>query len=159
MSHDRDFLDGLTDRIYEIKNEQISVHHFGIKEFLNYRKKESIVDFEHNSNPIQKSKDKVISQNKKDYLEKKKDEKKPIINQKNDSNKERMLKNKISRLEVKIAELETKIKELDQQISGLDYSDKVLTEKVLGAYNLAKSELDKTYQDWENTSDEIDAIS
>ncbi|MBT4774390.1 MAG: ABC-F family ATP-binding cassette domain-containing protein [Crocinitomicaceae bacterium] len=148
VSHDRDFLDGLTDRIYEIKNEQISVHHFGIKEFLNYRKKESIVDFEHNSNPIQKSKDKVISQNKKDYLEKKKDEK-----------KERMLKNKISRLEVKIAELETKIKELDQQISGLDYSDKVLTEKVLGAYNLAKSELDKTYQDWENTSDEIDAIS
>ena len=144
----RNFLDGLTDRIYEIKNEQISVHHFGIKEFLNYRKKESIVDFEHNSNPIQKSKDKVISQNKKDYLEKKKDEK-----------KERMLKNKISRLEVKIAELETKIKELDQQISGLDYSDKVLTEKVLGAYNLAKSELDKTYQDWENTSDEIDAIS
>ncbi|MDG2331263.1 MAG: ABC-F family ATP-binding cassette domain-containing protein [Flavobacteriales bacterium] len=148
VSHDRDFLDGLTDRIYEIKNEQISVHHFGIKEFLNYRKKESIVDFEHNSNPIQKSKDKVISKNKKDYLEKKKDEK-----------KERMLKNKISRLEVKIAELETKIKELDQQISGLDYSDKMLTEKVLGAYNLAKSELDKTYQDWENTSDEIDAIS
>ncbi|MDC3336963.1 ABC-F family ATP-binding cassette domain-containing protein [Flavobacteriales bacterium] len=148
VSHDRDFLDGLTDRIYEIKNEQISVHHFGIKEFLDYRKKESIVDFEHNSNPIKKSKEKVISQNKKDYLEKKKDEK-----------KERMLKNKISRLEVKIAELETKIKELDQEVSGLDYNDKVLTEKVLGAYNSAKSELDKTYYDWEITSDEIDALN
>ena len=39
VSHDRDFLNGLTNRIYEIRNEQISIHHFGIKEFLDYRKR------------------------------------------------------------------------------------------------------------------------
>lgn len=147
VSHDRDFLDGLTDRIYEIRNEQISIHHFGIKEFLNYRKKESIVDFEHNSNPILKSKGKVISKNKKEYLDKKNEEK-----------KERILKNKITRLEIKIAELETKIKGLDEQILGLDYNDKVQTEKILGSYNVAKSELDKAYNQWEVISEEMDTI-
>ena len=34
VSHDRDFLDGLTNRIWDIANKQIRVHHFDLAEYL-----------------------------------------------------------------------------------------------------------------------------
>jgi len=147
VSHDRDFLDGLTNRIYEIRNEQISIHHFGIKEFLNYRKKDSIVDLERHSNPNKKTKLEKNSKNKADYLQKREGEK-----------NERKLRNRITRLETEIAKLETSVKELDEQIIGLDYGNKDETEKVLGVYNSSKSKLDKCYEDWEKATEELDAI-
>ncbi len=147
VSHDRDFLDGLTNRIYEIRNEQISIHHFGIKEFLNYRKKDSIVDLEKHSNPNKKNKIEKSSKNKLDYLQKKEEDK-----------NERKLRSRITRLESEIARLEKKLKELDQIIVELDYSNKAETENVLGAYNSSKTKLDKCYKDWEVATEDLDAI-
>ena len=34
VSHDREFLEGLTTRIWEIEDQQLRVHHYGVKEFL-----------------------------------------------------------------------------------------------------------------------------
>ena len=34
VSHDREFLDGLTNRIWEIEEQQLKVHHYGVKDFL-----------------------------------------------------------------------------------------------------------------------------
>ncbi|HAE31846.1 MAG TPA: glycosyl transferase family 2, partial [Flavobacteriales bacterium] len=147
VSHDRDFLNGLTNRIYEIRNEQISIHHFGIKEFLDYRKKDSIVDLEHNSNPNKKRSTEKNSKKKNDY-----------VNRKDREKNERKLKSRIARLEGEIAELESKLKKLDQEIMNLDYSDKETTEQTLGEYNSIKKKLDQCYQDWETASDAMDAI-
>jgi len=147
VSHDRDFLDGLTNRIFEIKEEQISIHHYGIKEFLDFRKKNSIVEFEKASNPKQITAVKNNSNNKESYLKKKENDK-----------IERKLKNKISKLESTIAQMEVKVKDLDAVILTLDYSDKEKTEEVLGAYNVAKATLDEAYEDWESTSEKLDAI-
>lgn len=147
VSHDRDFLNGLTNRIYEIRNEQISIHHFGIKEFLDYRKKDSIVDLEHNSNPNKKRSTEKNSKKKNDYE-----------NRKDREKNERKLKSRIARLEGEIAELESKLKKLDQEIMNLDYSDKETTEQTLGEYNSIKKKLDQCYQDWETASDAMDAI-
>lgn len=35
VSHDRDFLDGLTNRIWDIANHKIRIHHFDLSEYLN----------------------------------------------------------------------------------------------------------------------------
>lgn len=147
VSHDRDFLDGLTNRIFEIRNEQISIHHFGIKEFLNYRKQDSITDFENDGIPKEIRAEKKVSENKQSYLEKKEKDK-----------EERKLKNKISRLEAEISQLETTVKQMDEAILSLDYTDKENTEKVLGKYNKAKSKLDQCYEEWEKASERLDTI-
>ena len=34
VSHDREFLDGLTNRIWEIEDQKLRIHHFDVKEFL-----------------------------------------------------------------------------------------------------------------------------
>ncbi|MBL4706743.1 MAG: ABC-F family ATP-binding cassette domain-containing protein [Flavobacteriales bacterium] len=147
VSHDRDFLDGLTDRIFEIKDEQVSVHHYGIKEFLDYRKKNSIGHFESTGNPKEKTKAKNNSENKESYLQRKENDK-----------LERKLKNRMSKLETSIAQMEARIKELDEKIVDLDYGNKEETEKILGEYNLTKAKLDQSYEDWEVASEQYDAI-
>ena len=34
VSHDREFLEGLTNRIWDIENQTLKIHHFGVKDFL-----------------------------------------------------------------------------------------------------------------------------
>ena len=41
VSHDRDFLDGLSNKIWEVKNGKIRIHYFGVNEFLQRIKEES----------------------------------------------------------------------------------------------------------------------
>ncbi len=147
VSHDRDFLDGLTNRVFEIKNQQIAIHHFGVKEFLDYRKRDSIKEFENAGNPKQNNTEKKSSENKQNYLERKEKEK-----------AERKLQNKISNLETEISDLEQLVKDLDQKILELDYGDKEKTEEVLGKYNKAKSRLDECYELWEKTSEKLESI-
>ena len=46
VSHDRDFLDMLTNRIFEIKEEKVSVYHEDVSSFLKRKKEKSIALFE-----------------------------------------------------------------------------------------------------------------
>lgn len=138
VSHDREFLDGLTNRIWEIENQQLKVHHFGVKEFLK-RKTEM-------SQGITKSltTKKVISKelNNSDVKLSYQEEK----DQKKLKNK---LQNQVNKSEYRIEELEKKIAEQDLIIADLNYDDKEKAELILGAYNKMKSELDDQMQLWE----------
>ena len=46
VSHDRDFLDGLVNKVYEFRNRKIRIHLGGIAEFLRSRKIESLRELE-----------------------------------------------------------------------------------------------------------------
>ncbi len=46
VSHDRDFLDGLVDKVYEFRDKKIKTHLGGIAEFLRSRKIESLKELE-----------------------------------------------------------------------------------------------------------------
>jgi len=49
VSHDRDFLDGLVEKVYEFRNRKIRTHLGGITEFLRARKIESLRELERKS--------------------------------------------------------------------------------------------------------------
>jgi len=49
VSHDRDFLDGLVEKVYEFRNRKIRTHLGGIAEFLRARKIESLRELERKS--------------------------------------------------------------------------------------------------------------
>ena len=48
VSHDREFLDGLVDKVYEFGNKRIKEHLGGIYDFLQRKKMETLQDLEHN---------------------------------------------------------------------------------------------------------------
>lgn len=54
ISHDRDFLDGLVNKVYEFRNRQIRTHLGGIREFLRTRKIESLRELEKRGAPAAK---------------------------------------------------------------------------------------------------------
>jgi ATP-binding cassette subfamily F protein 3 len=55
VSHDRDFLDGLVDKVYEFRDKKIKTHLGGIAEFLRSRKIESLRELEKKESPTAKA--------------------------------------------------------------------------------------------------------
>jgi ATP-binding cassette subfamily F protein 3 len=54
VSHDRDFLDGLVDKVYEFRDKKIKTHLGGIAEFLRSRRIESLRELEKKESPAVK---------------------------------------------------------------------------------------------------------
>ena len=94
VSHDRDFLDGLTNRIWDIADCKIRIHHFSLGEYLKFIE------------PKTTSKDELT--NKKSKIKKKQTA----------SNKEiRTLEKHIKKIEIKISKREKEIKSLEQEMA------------------------------------------
>ncbi|MCF8378082.1 MAG: ATP-binding cassette domain-containing protein [Bacteroidales bacterium] len=141
VSHDREFLDGLIDKVYEFKDHKIKVHLGGIYDFLKKRKLESLQELE------RKSVAKVISeneqskpQNKNNYIQKKEYEKKL-----------RKLQNRIKDSENRIFELEEELTELSQKMGETEIHDPEIYKK----YGSLESELAKQMEEWEKASDKL----
>jgi ATP-binding cassette subfamily F protein 3 len=148
VSHDREFLDGLTNRIWDIDNKTLKIHHFGVKEFLE-QKMQSFQDVKA-PNPQKIKQEEIVEQpveQKLSYEEAK--EQKRIKTQ---------LNNQLSKAEKAIEEYETKLKEMDVVIANLDYSDEANAAKVLSDYDSIKKLLDGEMEKWEKTTEELFAL-
>jgi ATP-binding cassette subfamily F protein 3 len=128
VSHDREFLDGLTNRIWEIYNQTLKIHHYTVQEFL---KKKAEEQKELNQS------EKVV---KAAPVPK---EEKPIIQPSNSNEKE------IKRIEKEISDLESKIEEMNAILAELDYSDETKSNSILSDYQNLKNELEQKMMDWE----------
>ena len=142
VSHDREFLEGLTNRIWDIENKSLKVHHFGVKDFLK-RKMEVF-----NPKPVLKKENKEKSEtNSKKKLS--------YHEEKELKRKKNKYQNQMSRSEQEIEKLEAQIVEQDEIIANLNYDDKDESEKVLGKYQLLKQELDKQMVLWEEATEAL----
>jgi len=138
VSHDRDFLSGITDRIYELRSGKVSIHHMDIDEFLNMRKQRSIAEFEQKQVKAQ-----IAKQKKPESAEKRTEEKEKKKNPQ-----------RIQKIETEIAELEKKQKEQEKEMESLDYSDTVKADVVLQQYEQLKSKISALYSEWETLQGE-----
>lgn len=135
ISHDRDFLDGLVEEMYEFKDGKVKQFLGGVYDFLKSKKVDSIREFEQNVKVVAKV-EKVVTENKLSFEEKKQLEK--------DLKK---TQNKINKFENQVEELEAKIEELSNDLHDpTQYSDALLEQ-----YNTAKIELEKVMIDWEES--------
>ena len=141
VSHDRDFLHGLTNTVYEIKPDRLRVWPGDVLDFLKEKKAESIAMFEKNKQTIvSKPTPTEAEQNpisRDDMREREKQKKK--------------LEAQLQKLEREIERLETMLSKLDEEIAGLDYSDANASKEKLDAYAVIKSELDTIMKQWEET--------
>lgn len=144
ISHDREFLDGLVDKVFEFRDGVVREHIGGIYEFLRKRNME-ILD-ELNLKNVTESAEAKSNENKLSYLEQKEKEKAV-----------RKAANDLKKTEEKIEKQEKELAELDKKIAeplkyGIDVNDHTLFEK----YNQLKKELDELLELWEKQTIELE---
>lgn len=142
VSHDREFLDGLTNRIWDIEDQTLKIHHFGVHDFLKRKMELSVGEVVEKKVEVVKEEKPVLSFDETKELKRKKNQ----------------LSNQVKRCEESIAELEEKISTLDKQIAGLDYTDETLSAKLLAEYKNLQATLDAKMAEWETSTQELEQI-
>ncbi len=145
VSHDREFLDGLTNRIWDIENKTLKIHHFGVKEFL-LRKMEPELSF---------NETKEIGVLESQFVEEKIIEKLTFEEAKELKRRKNQLNNQVNKFEELISKLEAKIKDMDLIIADLDYSNEAEANRILLEYQQIKEDLDTAMLNWERTTEEL----
>ena len=150
VSHDRDFLDGLVDKLYEFRDGKVKEHLGGVQEFLERRKLENLSELErHNKEAVQEKPAEVI--------QKKEEAKQEYQAQKYVSKEEKKIKNRISFLEKKIGEYEAKMAEIEAKLMSPGPDDDVMD--LTREYLENKRELDYKMEEWEKLNEQLENIA
>jgi len=149
VSHDRNFLDGLVSKVYELRNGNIHVHLGSFGDFL--EKKEAnlhIETLESNMNNSSIKPEEAGSQ-KQQYLLKKEQ-----------NARKRKLTKELQNVEEKTSLLETQKKELDRTLLDTSlYSDKEKSIEINRQYKVVTQELNSLYNKWEIIHAELESVS
>ena len=150
VSHDRDFLDGLVDKIYEFRDGKVKEHLGGVEDFLHRKRLENLNELERKasssdspaSSGAQTSAQGASAKNiaaptpsQLSYQE-----------QKERDRERRKLQNKIDKCEKEIAQLEDKLKELEEKLSSTTDSGEI--GKLSVEYKETKEKLDLKMEEW-----------
>ena len=140
VSHDRDFLDGMVDRIYEFRDGGVKEYLGGIYYFLEKRKVDSLQEIERKDTPVAAAA-KESSTGKLSY-EQKKEQEKAL----------RKLRKVVESIEAELADIEAKIAAYDEKFAtATEYN-----EADYAAYNDLKAQYDKQMHEWEKASYELE---
>ncbi|NCP20976.1 MAG: glycosyl transferase family 2 [Flavobacteriales bacterium CG03_land_8_20_14_0_80_35_15] len=142
VSHDRDFLQGLTDKVYEFKDEKIKEYLGDIDYFLESRNVENLREVEKRT--------KLTSFNKKEKNN----------NSQNIFNPElKQLQNKLKNSENDIAKLEKEIANLDLQLADFNKAKNLNSNPdFFKKYQKSKDQLEQLMAKWESIQEQIDTF-
>jgi ATP-binding cassette subfamily F protein 3 len=140
VSHDRDFLQGLTNKVYEFKDQKIREYLGDIDYYLDQRKAEDFRAIE-KKNQTKPSKQK--SKEKQNSFE--------------DQKKLKSLKNKLSTIESDISSLEKEIAKIDHELL-LDYDTTIAKPDFFDKYQKKKKDLEELMNKWEVLTTDLENI-
>lgn len=135
ISHDRDFLQGLSDRVLEFKDHKLTEYLGDIQFYLEQKKLDSLVELER----VVKVKKKKEEANINDYQLQK---------------KIKSLQNKQSKIESTIADLEKEIKAIDVELE-INYDATIAQPNFFEGYTQKKEKLAKAMEQWEAIVEEL----
>ena len=147
VSHDREFLDGLTNRIWDIDQQGLKIHHYDVKEYLQMKTSMDFVVEKENESSSKKVELIKIIEKKLSYED-----------QKEQKKRKNSLQNQIRRNEELIGTLEKEIATIDDELTRVDYNDKENYTKLLNDYTDKKGKLDLAMSNWEKASEELELI-
>ncbi len=143
VSHDRDFLQGLTSTVYGFKDKVIKEYLGDIDYFLEEHKMENLREAEKKT--IVKEVKETI---KKDAYQLSREEEKEL----------KKLKNKLSNIESEIADIETQIENMDFELA--QHYDEVSTRpNFFKNYEAKKAKLEVLLTEWEQVEEKVTSIS
>ena len=146
VSHDRDFLDGLVDKVYEFGGGKVREHLGGIYEYLRFHNAENITDaLGSGTAPKQEEQEKKTVVNE----HKEKDSALSYAERKEQQKKISRIQKQVKESEKRIEDMEAKLEELGKQLEQPENaSDMTLVNK----YTELQSALDEEMQKWEELS-------
>ena len=145
VSHDRDFLDGLVEKVYEFGGGKVREHLGGIYDFLQHKQMESLRELE-KSVPFKTDNDQIqepaVSSGKQSYAEKKEFEKQI-------RKAERLVKD----AEAKVSQLEAELKVVEDKLAA-GATDNDLFER----HGEVSKSLDAAMSEWEDATMELENL-
>ena len=146
VSHDRDFLDGLVDKLYEFRDGKVKEHLGGVQEFLERRKLENLSELERHYKPETEKPVEVV--------QKKEEAKQEYQAKKYVSKEEKKIRNRISFLEKGIEQIEAKMAEIESVLMNPGPDDDIMD--LTRAYLENKRELDFKMEEWEKLNEQLE---
>ena len=144
VSHDREFLDGMVDKIYEFRDGGVKEYLGGIYYFLEKRKVESLAEIERKAIPTTTTKEGTATSSGKLSYEQKKEQEKQI----------RKLRKAVEAIEAELADIEAQIADYDTRFAtATEYN-----EADYRAYDELKNRYDRQMHEWEKASYELELI-
>ncbi|MBQ2374347.1 MAG: ABC-F family ATP-binding cassette domain-containing protein [Alistipes sp.] len=141
VSHDRDFLDGMVEKVYEFRDGGVKEYLGGIYYFLEKRKVESLQEIERKDTPSTLTTTKEASSGKLSYEQKKEQEK--LI---------RKMRKAVDTIEMELAAVEEQIAAYDEKFAtATEYNEADYV-----TYNELKSRYDHLMHEWEKASYELE---
>ena len=144
VSHDREFLDGLTQKIYEIRDGGVKEYIGGIYDFLRRRKIENLAELNRSEKQMNTPAENKIRINKLAYERKKEFERKI-----------RKVERQIHLSEEHIVCLEKELEKLHNRMSGYEVVD---DEEVFKTYEKTSAMLSSEMQKWERLNTELEVL-
>ena len=148
VSHDRDFLDGLVDKLYEFRDGKVTEHLGGVEDFLRKRRLESLNELERKNRTAEKEPEKpagkVPTASQIEYNQKK------FI-----SKEEKKVRNRIDSLEKGIEEVESKMKAIEAILAAPGPSDDIM--ELTRQYLELKREQDMKTEEWEKLVESLES--
>tara|TARA_B000000475_G_scaffold271435_1_gene269267 strand:+ start:5054 stop:6985 length:1932 start_codon:yes stop_codon:yes gene_type:complete len=143
VSHDRDFLIGLTNKVVEFRDGQIKTHLGDINDYLTYRKTESMREVEKRSKSYEKELKTPMDRSDRKRLEK----------------EIKKMSNQISKIERRIEELEGFIEQCDQDLQNPAKADTLMSNsEFFSKYEKSKDELDEQMSEWESSQSKMEVL-
>lgn len=150
VSHDREFLQGMTDKVYEFRNKNVKQYFGDVYDFLEKRNIESFDDLGMNTRKAIVKEEVVLT--KKQRIKQREAAKALEKNI-------RKLSNKISKSEKNISDLEKKAANLEREMNATDfYTANPNPNQVLANYEKVKKDLEKEMENWEQFTVELEEI-
>jgi ATP-binding cassette subfamily F protein 3 len=166
VSHDREFLDGLVDKVYEFGNRKVKEHLGGVYDFLKRKRMDNLQEIEKKENSkagggLIAGEAKIAGEgskagvNSKSPREKTKSSKKEYERRKAIERQKRSLEKKIGQSEDSISALEKEIARLDEIMME---PEKIEDQTVFTQYEKLKSELFQEMTRWEQVHLELEKL-
>ncbi len=145
VSHDREFLDGLVNCVYEFRNKKVKQHLGGIYDFLEKRKIESLKELEKKT--VSKKTEKT-------------NDAKQTSGQEISFQEQKEISRNISRLEKQVEKTESEIQSIETESAELEKllssSEKLEDHSIFDRYELLKTKLGTAMENWEKQHEELD---
>ena len=139
VSHDRDFLQGLTTTVYGFKDKVIKEYLGDIDYFLEQHKMESLRDAEKRT-VVKEEK----STDKKEAYQLSREQEKQL----------KKIKNRLAKIESEIADLETEISKIDLELAE-NYDEVSSRPNFFENYKAKKAKVDSLMEEWETVEDQV----
>jgi len=144
VSHDRDFLNGLVDKLYEFRDGHVTENLGGVDDFLEKRKMENLHELERRFKPVEKQ------------VERREETaaKKEFTARKAVSKEEKKMRSRVKFLEEEISKLEKSLKKTENILANPGKDDDIM--ELTRQYLEDKRDLDAKTEEWSELVEKLE---